>query len=416
MSSCSVDVAIIGAGPYGLSLATHLRDRGIEHRIFGRPMHAWRSMPPGMYLKSLGFATNIHTPQGPTLPEYCLARGLDDYGRIEIATFAQYGLSVQRRLVPYVEETTVTDLRRLNDGFMLTLESGEHVWARRVVLAIGLSSFERLPEVLSGLPPGLASHTVQHSDFAPFADRDVAVVGAGQSALQAAALLHEQGARVRLLARRPIVWGGWGPRHRNVLERLRVPNTVIGPGWAKWVLEHVPMLLHYLPAEQRLHYTRTKLGPAGAWWLRPRVEGQIPITTQTSIVGARVKSGKVCLRLDEQGVGQRDLIVDHVIAGTGFRVDVDRLPFMSADLAKEIRRLEQAPLLSRHFESSVRDLYFVGPASAASFGPLFRFVAGSAYAVPEVARHLAWRSARLAKLWPRPAGTPLRESVSREAA
>jgi FAD-dependent urate hydroxylase len=399
MSPHTVDVAIIGAGPYGLSLATHLRARGIEHRILGRPMHAWRSMPSGMYLKSVGCATNIPTLNGhPTLPEYCLAQGLDDYAQIEISTFAGYGLSVQQQLVPYLEQASVSDVRRHNDHFVLTLDTGERFSARRVVVAIGLSYFEQVPEVLSALPRGLASHSVHHGDFAPFAGRDVAVVGAGQSALQAAALLHEANARVHVVARRrTIVWGGTGPRHRTVLERMRVPHTTIGPGWGKWVVEHVPMLLHHLPAAKRLHYTRTKLGPSGAWWLRSRVEGQMPIATNTSIVGATVASetGQVRLRLNEDGVGERDLLVDHVIAGTGFNVDVDRLPFLSVELARQIRRLQQAPLLSRHFESSVPGLYFVGPASVPCFGPLFRFVAGATYTVPAVARHLALQSRTL---------------------
>ena len=65
-----------------------MRKRGVEHRIFCSPMQAWRSMAPGMYLKSLGFATNIYTPERHfTLTEYCRARGLEDYEPIEIAIF-----------------------------------------------------------------------------------------------------------------------------------------------------------------------------------------------------------------------------------------------------------------------------------------------------------------------------------------
>lgn len=415
LTASAVDVAIIGAGPYGLALAAHLRKRGIDHRIFGRPMHTWRSMSPGMYLKSLGFATNIYTPQRHfTLPEYCLARGLEEYEPIKIATFADYGVWVQQHLVSYVEETAVTTLEGINGQFVLTLETGERVAARRVVVAAGLTYFERMPELFADLPQGLVSHSAQHGDFAPFAGRDVTVIGAGQSALQAAALLHEHGAQVRLVARQSVVWSGHVAKHqkRSVRERLRRPNSVLGHGRRNWVLQHAPMLMHHVSDEKRVQFTRTHLGPSGAWWLRDRVEGKIPIHEQTAVLRATARDNRVSLRVREDGTGERDIVTDHVIAGTGYQVDVDRVAFIDADLARSIRRIERAPALSRHFESSVRGLYFIGPASAASFGPLFRFVAGAAYTVPVVARHLAWSSDGVASRWIRPIRSTVAMGVS----
>src|SRR5215468_1179097 len=120
-----VEVAIIGAGPNGLGLATHLRKRGIEHRIFGSTMQTWRDLPQNMNLKSLGFATSIPTPDGThTFPEFCRANNLEDYEPIEYATFARYGMEFQRELVPYVENTKVANLTRSGPEFELTLESG----------------------------------------------------------------------------------------------------------------------------------------------------------------------------------------------------------------------------------------------------------------------------------------------------
>jgi thioredoxin reductase len=393
MNIASVDVAIIGAGPYGLSLASYLRQRGLEYRIFGAPMHAWASMSPGMFLKSFGFATSLRTPHPHfTLPEYCRERGLEDFEPIEIATYAQYGKWVQQQLVPDVEETNVTGVQRLGDGFELTLETGERLRARRVVVAIGLTYFERIPETYSSLSNELASHTAQHGDFSRFTGMDVTVVGGGQSALQAAALLHEHGAQVRMVVRRGVWFSGRLPAHRSLRDKLLYPNTVVGPGRDNWVLQHVPMALHYLPEEKRVPYTRRHLGPYGAWWLRDRVEGKFPILENSSVVAASAKAGKVALRVQEEGAGESEIVTDHVIAGTGYEVDVDHIPFIHPDLAAEIQRMERAPNLSRHFESSVRGLYFVGPAAAFSFGPLFRFVAGADYAVPLLARRLAWTS------------------------
>src|SRR5262249_58884342 len=142
MTTSHVDIAIIGAGPNGLGLATHLRHRGLAFRIFGSPMETWRAMPKGMYLKSLGFATTIPTPAGyPTFPQYCRAKGLEDYEPIEFSTFAEYGVQLQQELVPEVEDVKVAELRRDNTHFALTVDDGERVTATTVVVAVGLTYF-----------------------------------------------------------------------------------------------------------------------------------------------------------------------------------------------------------------------------------------------------------------------------------
>lgn len=391
MSPSSIEVAIIGAGPNGLGLATHLRARGVEHRIFGSPMRTWRDMPANMSLKSLGFATSIPTPDGSrTFPEYCRAHGLEDYEPIHFETFARYGMEFQRDLVPYVEDTRVTNLDRANGGFVLTLEHGEQVFARRVVVAVGLTYFARVPEVLAALPAERVSHTWGHKDFPAFADRDVVVVGGGSSAVETAVLLHEHGARVQLLARSQVRWGGRGPREweRSLVDRIRVPISSIGHGRENWVLEHIPWLMHYLPASKRLPFTRSHLGPGSAWWLRDRVEGRFPIHLETSVIRATPSDEQVHLRVRSQAAGEYDIATDHVFAGTGYEVDVDRIPFLSREVADGIRRYGGAPRLSRHFESSVPGLYFLGPVAAASFGPLVRFVAGAQFGVSTLARGL----------------------------
>lgn len=392
MLPSAVDVAIIGAGPNGLGLAAHLRQYGVSHRIFGSPMQTWRDMPKNMYLKSLGFATSIPTPDGRrTFPEYCRANGLEDYEPIEFATFAQYGLEFQRDLVPYLENTFVTGLRRADGHFALTLANGELVPARRVVVAVGLTYFPRVPAVLAALPPDRLTHTWGPKNFDDFTGKDVVVVGGGASALETAALLHEHGARVQVLARRGVSWGGRGVREwqRSWIDRIRMPISSLGHGRENWVLQHLPWLMHYVPADRRLAFTRRHLGPAPAWWLRERVEGRVDIHVQTSIEQARVQGDKVVLLVRAAGVGVREIEADHVMAGTGYEFDVDRIAFIHPDLAGQIQRLEHAPRLSRHFESSVPRLYFLGPVAALSFGPLVRFVAGAEFAVGVLANDLA---------------------------
>lgn len=384
-----IDVAIVGAGPYGLSVASHLRARGVRFRIFGSPMRTWRNMPKGIALKSFDFATNIYSPvPHHTFIDYCRARGIDSHQPVDMTIFTDYGLWAQRELVPEVEDVLVSELARSADGFGLELTSGERLLADRVVVAVGLGHFERLPDVLADLPPHTVSHTSSHTDYAPFAGRSVTVIGAGQSAIEAAALLNESGANVQMLVRGEGMWfADQMAERRSLRERFKNPQSVVGPGRVNWVLEHVPSLIHYAPEHRRVRFTRRHLGPFGTWWLRDRVVGQFPIHYRTAIVAAREVDGRVALRVRGPN-GDADLLTDHVLAGTGYEADVARLPFLAGDLLAAIDRVERAPRLDRHFESSVPGLFFIGPAAAFSFGPLMRFVCGAAFAAPTVARHL----------------------------
>jgi cation diffusion facilitator CzcD-associated flavoprotein CzcO len=399
MSSAGTEVAVIGAGPYGMAIAAHLRRRGLGVRIFGSPMRFWLRMPATINLKSFAFATNVFVPQrGFTYCEYCRDHGLEDFEPCSMASFAEYGLWVQRTLLPDVEQVDVTTLRtEAAGGFELALEGGERVRARRVVVAVGLPYFAHIPEPLAGLPPSLASHSSEHTEFSRFAGMDVAVLGAGASALETAVLLLEAGARPVLLVRGDgIVFHTRFEGNRSLLERLRNPNSVIGTGRKSWAMATFPTLMHYVPEARRVRFTRSYLGPAGPWWLTDRFEGKVPVRLRCRVTKAEARggggsgnSGRVALDVLESGGQTSMLEVDHVIAGTGFEADVDRIPFIAPELASRVRRVVRAPALSRHFESSVPGLYFAGTAAAFSFGPLFRFVAGAAHAAPTIARHAA---------------------------
>ena len=200
------EIAIVGAGPYGLSIAAHLRGQGIPFRIFGRPMESWLlHMPKTMSLKSDGFASNISDPNGElTLEKFCVERGLEYAAMqmpVRLDTFTQYGLTFRERLVPELEEKFVTHIERANDGFRLRLEDGEELTARRVILAIGITHYAWTPEVLATLPSEYVSHSFRHMETAKFNGKSVIVVGGGSSATDLAAELHEAGAKVQLIAR-----------------------------------------------------------------------------------------------------------------------------------------------------------------------------------------------------------------------
>jgi cation diffusion facilitator CzcD-associated flavoprotein CzcO len=381
MRSDVTEVAIIGAGPYGLSLAAHLRAAGVRFRIFGRPMQTWRTMPAGMFLKSFGFATTVYTPDGrDDFVTYSRERNLEESEPCAIADFARYGVWAQKRLVPELEEANVAQVARDGEKFLVTLATGESFRANRVVVAVGVTHFASSPAELKGLPRALASHTSDHSSYDAFAGKDVCVVGGGQSAFEAARVLVAAGARPRLLVRAPeISFSTKMPEDRSLWERLRRPQSVLGPGLKNWVLENLPLLIHFVPDRWRVPFVKTHLGPQGAWWLRHHVVGKVPISTDCAIVAAAPRDGRLALRLRSGDGSEQEIIADHVVAATGYVVDVDRLRFLSADVREQVRRIERGPALDRRFQSSVPGLYFIGFASSLSFGPLFRFVAGADY-------------------------------------
>src|SRR5207237_887731 len=222
-------------------------------------------------------------------------------------------------------------------------ETGERLEAKRVIVATGLGYFTRIPEVLASLPKELVTHGWSTSEYlkcGEYAGRDIMVIGAGQTALEAAALLHEGGARVHILARRDVWWSDRFGK-RSLVEALRNPISVMGPGRENWVLQHIPMLAYYLPEDVRVRFTRRHLGAFGAWWLRDRVEGKVSILRQTSLVSATAEGGKALVRVRSASGEERVLHVDHIISATGYEADVDRLPFLSPAMAGQIRRIER---------------------------------------------------------------------------
>jgi FAD-dependent urate hydroxylase len=387
----AVDVAIVGAGPYGISLAAQLASREVPFRIFGEPMAAWRPMPRSLFLKSVGFATSIPVPEeGHEFPRWLGARGLETLEPISYADFADYGLEIQRRFVPGVESVDVASVRKEGSSFALTLENGEHLSARSVVVAIGLGPFQRIPEVFAALPRQLVSHTFRNYDFRALAGREVAVIGAGSSALEAAVCLQEAGARTSLLSRQPPKFHDRTPLDRPLLERFRNPMTVFGAsGHLQWVLEQWPWFPRFVPEERRVRFATGFNGPAGTWWVEERLRGKVEISSGLTPLAAREEGGRVVVTLST-GRGTSERRFDHLVCGTGFVHDIARLTFLEPSLLKEVTRIQgRAPRLSGSFESSVPGLYFIGPLSAYAFGPAFRFVCGASYTTPTVARHLA---------------------------
>jgi FAD-dependent urate hydroxylase len=381
-------VAIIGAGPHGLSAAAHVRHFGLEPLVFGDPMAFWREqMPVGMLLRSSPRASSISAPERRlTLEEWAAAHGKELAAPVPLSDFLAYGQWFQREAVPDVDTRMIRRVSKANGAFELTLDDGEVILAGRVGVAAGIAPFPRVPEVFRGLPSELVSHASEQRELARFAGKRVAVVGNGQSALESAALLHEQGADVEVISRASEIWWLTGPSGKRI--KWPTAPTDIGGRVTSW-LSASPDVFRRLPRSKQPVIAFRCIRPAGGHWLRPRIEGEVPITFSTSIASASAGDAGVELQLSDGS----SRTVDHVLLGTGYEVDVRRYPFIAPELSESLELVDGYPVLGRGLESSVEGLHFLGAPAAYSSGPVMRFVTGTFYTGPEFALKAAakWR-------------------------
>ena len=381
-----LETAIIGAGPYGLSIAAHFRRRGIPFRIFGRPMDSWLAqMPKGMMLKSDGFASNIYDPDKEfTLGHFCAERGIEysDTGiPVTLETFSAYGLAFRQRILPELEDKLLVGLDRAPEGFVLRFDHGETVTARRVVLAVGITHFEYIPENLAHLPSEFLSHSFRHADPERFRGRSVVVLGGGSSAIDLAVALHEAGADVQLVARRSELKFHSTPtgKPRSQWQQIRHPQSGLGPGMRSRFFSDAPSLFHYLPESLRVKTVEKTLGPSAGWFVKDRM-ARVPSLSGCTTESAGVENGKVRLHLRSADGTERDVFAEHLIAATGYKVDLGRLGFLNLEIRSQVKTVNGSPVLSSDFESSVPGIYFAGLAAANSFGPVMRFAFGAGFA------------------------------------
>ncbi|HEX2941068.1 MAG TPA: FAD-dependent oxidoreductase [Rhodopila sp.] len=394
----TTDVAIIGAGPYGLSLAAHLAAREMDVRVFGSPMQFWRtSMPEGMVLKSEGFASSLWHPESKlTLKDYCREHGLpykDSGMPVPLQTFCDYGVAFQRRFVPMLDERCVSLLLQDGRDFVLRLTDRTIVKAGRVVIATGIGSFAFMPPELAPLGGTLCSHSSQHRSLDQFAEQEVLVIGGGASGVEMAALMSARGARVTVAARHDRIAFCGPPVHRGLLERVRAPESGLGTGWRSLACVLAPMVFYHMPLNFRHLVVRKHLGPAPGWTARVEIERNVPVLLGACLRRASVKNGRACVEFAMSDGTYRVEEADHVVAATGFRVDMHRLSFIGEPIMRQLKLAEDTPILSPYFETSVPGLFTIGVTAANCFGPLLRFAYGAGFASRRLSRHLA-RTAR----------------------
>jgi thioredoxin reductase len=382
-NSVDCDVAIVGAGPYGLSAAAYLRTLDTKVRIFGEPMEFWATgMPAGMLLRSPREASTIADPRAAfTLEDYEAASGTVPVKRVAWETFVDYGRWFQQQLKGELDRRSVTEVRRESSAFRLTLSDGAVLTSRRVVVAAGIGPFRKNPEVFFSLPSCRASHCYEGRKFGELGKR-VAVIGAGQSALESAAILHESGVDVEVIARIPVLrWIGMHKRLHQLgpVSKMLYSKHDVGPIGISRLVAYPKLVYHAVPMSTRDRIRTRAVRSAGAPWLIPRLQN-VKITTGRSVQSAKEIGDEVQLILDD-GTERR---VDHVLMGTGYRVDISRYQFLSPDLVKQVRQLDGYPDVAAGFATSVPGLHFIGATAAKKFGPLLYFVTGTEFASSEL--------------------------------
>jgi cation diffusion facilitator CzcD-associated flavoprotein CzcO len=390
------DVVIIGAGPYGLSVTAHLRTiKGLDLCTFGEPMCFWqRHMPVGMFLRSGWAASHIASPnESLTLEAFQKESGSSISRPVPLDRFIQYGLWYQQQAAPYLDQRKVLRVESHQKVFQISLSDGETIISRRVVVAAGISQFAWRPQEFAVMPPTLASHTSEHRDLQKFAGKKILVVGGGQSALESAALLHECGAEVEVLARADqIRWLGGSVSNTlhqglGILSSILYAPTDVGPAGISQLVAR-PNLVRPLPRSIKDWLRRRSIRPAGAEWLIERLQN-VSINLGRAIVSVCEVGEQVKVSFND---GSKRTI-DHVLLGTGYRMDVSKYEFLALELIQAINRFEGYPRLGVGFESSVPGLHFVGAPALWSFGPLMQFVVGTHYASRSLVRHISRKTA-----------------------
>jgi cation diffusion facilitator CzcD-associated flavoprotein CzcO len=362
------ELLIIGAGPFGLSLAAYARQHGIDYTIVGRPMEFWRTnMPEGMYLRS---ACDWHLDPGDisTIERFLEQRGQTpaDVEPLSLQFYLEYTQWFQEQqqiaaLPVYVErlDSMAGDSYR----YHATLEDGRAIRARHVAIAIGFKYFTHLPaDVVALLPAGRFSHTCDLVAFEALRGKRCLILGGRQSAFEWAALLHEAGAvAVHLSHRHPSP--AFTPSDWSWVNPI-VDSIAQNPGWFRGLpADEQAAVVRRLWAEGRL-----KIEP----WLAARLQQpSVALWPSTRLVACDVQPGGALVAQFDSG---ERLVVDHVVLATGYKVEIGQVPFLArGNLAEMLATRNGFPVLDERFQTNLPGLFITSIAANQDFGPFFGF-------------------------------------------
>jgi hypothetical protein len=295
---------------------------------------------------------------------------------VPLDTFVDYGQWFQRQLISNLDQREVAGVEVSGNGFRILLGGGTSFLSKRVVVAAGIGPFQKVPEVFRSLPPAQVTHCYSGFNVRAFAGQKVAVIGAGQSSLESAALLHETGAEVEIIARiEALRWIGQHPWLHNLgpISSMLYSKHDIGPAGISRLVA-APNLVRRIPLQWRDKIRTRAVRSAGSAWLPARLK-DVNVKAGRFVAEAISSGSQVRLKLNDGSVS----LVDHVILGTGYSVDISRYKFLPQAIVKQVQVSDGYPVLGSGFRSSLPGLHFLGAPAARSFGPLLYFVTGTEF-------------------------------------
>ncbi|QFT88168.1 Thioredoxin reductase [Bacillus sp. THAF10] len=353
-----LDVIIIGAGPFGISLASHVVSHELSYKLFGYPMDFWKNqMPQDMFIRTPHEFVSLSDAKDEwTVQNFAKETGTELVTPLPRPVFVAYANWFAKKSGIEFTNEKVKLVHNNGNYYEVISESGDRYLTKNVIVATGVEHYQYLPNFLKDLPSHYVSHTSGYTDFSRFKDSKVVVMGSGQSAWEAAGLLHREGAEVELVYRKE------QPNYAGSRE-----NEI--------ALRDLGDVFYSLPLEEKKAGWGQSPGSV-AHFLKPYVEGIVPQSPGVEMVKVEpVNEAEIRILLSNG----EEKIANYLIAATGFHINIDRVPFFKEDLLNSIKREEgyaSFPMLNESFMSNLPGLYFAGPLSSHSHGPTFRFILG----------------------------------------
>jgi thioredoxin reductase len=360
-------VMIIGAGPYGISLAYELWRLKVPFVISGQPFSLWFDHTLGsMSIRSDSHTSEIYTQQDVFNMKRYIKWKFPDHAdellkkRIPTAVFRDYLQDVLARLPFSIERQKVMNVTKQGMSFIHTLEDGQEVISDASVVATGIENHRVIPDGLTSLSAEHMMHSWQVADYEYMKNKQLLVVGAGQSAAECAAHLSEENQVTWVMRKKPVFYS----------EPINLPKPVF-----KFILYGSPYF-YFLPQQVKSllgkKFVETTITPdMKRIWESDRIR----------IVYADVNDLK--LYEDDGGKVKSDVLnaaFDGVIAATGFQYRLDALHFLDKELKLSIQVKSGIPIINYRFQTSVEKLYMVGGITETHYGPAQRFMMGSRHA------------------------------------
>jgi len=363
---------IIGAGPFGLSLAAYAKGHHIPHMVVGKAMDFWKSnMPYNMYLRS-DCSWHYDPFNEHTIDRYLQTINLKpaDVEPLALDFYLGYCDWFQQQKGIEVTPAWVQELHYIDNTadntrpyYKAILQDGRTITATNVALALGFRYFRNIPEPYTTLfPPERVAHTCDFVDLTKLKDKRVLIIGGRQSAFEWAALINEQDAEaVYLSYRHPTPafaqsdWSWVPPLVDSIIEN---------PRWfRRLAAEEREQANQRLWAEGRL-----KLEP----WLAKRITQEcIHLFPETQVTDCHeLADGELEVALNNGTT----FIVDQIILATGYKVNVSQIPFLAeGNILAQLATLNGFPVLDKHFQSNLPGLFFTSMCATQAFGPYFGF-------------------------------------------